>query len=168
MRADLRYCRKFSCQIKDPSNSFMPSRGGEEFEIVILEKEVPCDCGGDGYHLTRNKPGHNKDGVVAMQPKRMEQLVSAHLENDTAIRGEREPLYMPTSPQNTEDEWTDEDDDVSLIAASVDTESVREGEMLERRVGRFQSPERLDRVRRDGESRWYTEVRHKEDVNARS
>jgi hypothetical protein len=97
-RADLRYCRRFSCQIKDPSNSFMPSKGGKEFEIVIIERDAPCDCGGAGYHLTRNKPGLNKDGVVAMQPKRMEQLVRDHLENDTAIRGDREPLYMPTPP----------------------------------------------------------------------
>lgn len=162
--------RRFAFQIKDPSNTFMPSQGGREFEIVILEREVPCDCGGDEYHLTRNKPGNNSAGVVVVQPRRMEQLVRANTESGRVAAGQRESLENSSPCQDTDEEWTDEDDEISLIAASVDTEQSGENmrESWEKRAGRLQSPVRLTRLRRNSESDWYAKLRNREDVSARS
>ena len=40
--------REFLAQINNTDHNFMPSKEGKEFEVVIIEGLVACDCGGEG------------------------------------------------------------------------------------------------------------------------
>jgi hypothetical protein len=123
------------CHIKDSEGRFMPSREGRKLDVVLIQKEVACDCGGDGYHIEASGREASRGKVVVSQPTQTEMGFDVErerkneTETGTEAQEEKYPVLfdMPApSREDAEDERRIEDDDeeTSFILRSEGDEAM--------------------------------------------
>lgn len=48
--------RDYAYSSQEPRGYKTVERMGYELDVVVIEREVACDCGGDGYHVVKLEP----------------------------------------------------------------------------------------------------------------